>query len=116
MKKRILASALVLAPSFQATYTMSTLRESSRKMFASLSVREKAKQAKRMFSQKENLRCLRHGDNCTKKKRTFLAWVAVQVSSLAVIATGILGAGLRYEVKAAYKSYEKGFVGLASPF
>ena len=131
MKKRILASALVVALSFQAVYPMvegmkekgsqfgawakkkgssvsEWATEKAKAQFALLSSSEKVKQAEVIFGKYENLRCLRHGDNCSKIKRFFLAWVASVILALVTAGTVFVGykgaQGGKFISKKLYKS------------
>ncbi len=81
MKKQIISLLLLISLSFQSTYP------------AFEGVKGSIEKAKKLLNVRENIRCLRKGDNCTKAKRAQLGAISVLVAAL--VAAGVVAAGKR---------------------
>ena len=85
MKKQIISLLILISLSFQFTYP--AFEKVKNRFGGSI---EKAKE---LLNVRENIRCLRRGDNCTKAKRAQLRAISVLVAAL--VAAGVVAAGKR---------------------
>lgn len=83
MKKHVVSVLLLISFSFQSTYSV----------FDSIKARfgGSIAQARSMLSARENIRCLRVGDNCSKEKRILLSTISALLAAL--VAAGIAMVG-----------------------
>jgi len=80
MKKQIISLLVLISLSFQSTYPAF---EGIRKRFGG-----SIAQARELLNARENIRCLRKGDNCTKERRKLLGTISALVTVL--VAAGVV--------------------------
>lgn len=82
MKKRIISAFLLISLTCQSTYP---IFEGLKKRFGAA-----ISQAKNLLNVRDNIRCMRVGDNCSKEKRMLLGTISALAAALAAAGVAVI--------------------------